>query len=87
MKQDRIDIRTSREEKQQIEAAANFIGVNLSTFFRMTALERSSEILKQKNALELSDYDRDAFLQALENPPKPNKALKEALKKYRSLTL
>lgn len=86
MKQDRIEFRTNNEERQQIEAAANYIGVNLSTFLRITALERSAEILKQKDSLILSDHDRNAFLKALENPPKPNKALKDALKEYRNLT-
>lgn len=86
MKQDRIEFRTNQEEKQQMEAAAHFMGVNLSTFLRMIALERSAEILKKRDSLLLSDRDRDAFLQALETPPKPNQALKEALLEYRNLT-
>ncbi len=86
MKQDRIEFRTNHEERQKMEAAANFVGMNLSTFLRLTMLERSAEILKQRDSLVLSDQDSNAFLQALENPPKPNKALKKALKVYRNFT-
>lgn len=78
-KLDRLEFRTSQNERLQIEAAAQFIDVSLSIFLRMIALERSNEILKQKNTLTLADQDRDGFLNALKNPPKPNKALKEAL--------
>lgn len=35
------------------------------------------------DTLVLSDADRDAFLEALANPPEPNEALKQAFKKYR----
>lgn len=84
-KQDRrVEFRASENERLQIEAAAQFIGVNLSTFLRMTALERSSEILKQKDSLLLSNQDRDTFLNSLQNPHKPNKALKSALEGYRN---
>lgn len=78
-KLDRLEFRTRQNERLQIEAAAQFIDVSLSIFLRMIALERSNEILKQKNTLTLADQDRDGFLNALKNPPKPNKALKEAL--------
>jgi uncharacterized protein (DUF1778 family) len=83
MKEDRIEFRTSHEERRQIETAASFLGMNTSTYLRMVALERSVEILRTSETLVLSDRDRDLFLQALENPPKLNKPLKKALTEYR----
>ncbi len=83
MKQDRIEFRTNHEERQQIETAASFLGMNTSAYLRMVALERSVEILRTSETLTLSDRDRDLFLQALENPPKLNETLKEALIEYR----
>lgn len=63
--------------------AAAFLGINLSSFIRLAALERSAEILKGSNTLILSDKDRDVFLKALENPPKPNIKLKRAFLAYK----
>lgn len=82
MKQDRVEIRTSTAERKQFEVAALFLGMNVSSFMRMCALEKSAEILKQSRTILLSDVDRDAFLQALQDPPKPNKALKKALSEH-----
>jgi uncharacterized protein (DUF1778 family) len=36
---------------------------------------------REESALVLSDRDRDRFLQALDNPPKPNAALRRAAKR------
>ena len=59
--------------------------MNLSAFLRRTALERSEKTIRQKNSIILSNEDRDAFLNALQNPPKPNKRLKQALKHHKKL--
>lgn len=67
-----------------MEAAA-FTGMTLSAFLRQAALEKSEIVLKNRDALTLSDRDRELFLEALENPPKPNKRLKEAFNKYHKL--
>jgi len=83
MKHDRVEFRTSHEEREQFKIAADFLGVNLSAFLRMAALERSAEIVKGSQSLILSDKDRDIFMAALENPPKPNKNLKRAYADYK----
>lgn len=83
MKQDRVEFRTTHQERKQFEAAANLLSMNLSTFLRRTAVEKASEVLRQNTAVVLSDEDRDAFLEALSNPTKPNKELKKALQAYR----
>lgn len=80
MKQDRVEIRTSSGEKKQFEAAALFLGMNISSFMRMSALEKSTEVLRKSRSIVLSDEDQNAFLEALQNPPRPNKAMKKAAK-------
>lgn len=85
MRQDRVEIRTSQGERRQFEEAASLLGMNLSEFLRRTALEKSSEIIRSNNTILLSNEDRDAFLTALENPPEPNKKLKQALKHHKRL--
>lgn len=85
MKEDRVEFRTSHQERAQFEMAATYLGMNLSAFVRMAALEKSSEIVKEHNDLLLSDIDRDTFLSALENMPEPNKNLKKAAAKYKKI--
>lgn len=85
MKQDRIEIRTSASERRQFEEAACLSGMNLSEFMRRTALERSREVIRKNISIFLSNDDRDAFLNALEIPPAPNKKLKQALKHHKRL--
>jgi uncharacterized protein (DUF1778 family) len=83
MKQERLDIRASSSEKKKFEAASAILGMNLSSFLRMSALEKSTEILKEHDTVFFSDEARDAFLDALQNPPLPNKELKKAFKEYK----
>jgi uncharacterized protein (DUF1778 family) len=82
MKQDRIALRASQKERERLSEAAVFTGLTLSSFLRQAALEKSDEILKHRDNITLSDRDRDLFLEALENPPKPNERLKQAFKNY-----
>lgn len=85
MKEDRIEIRASKNERKQFEEAACLSGMNLSEFLRRSALDKSVEIIRKSNAIILSNEDRDAFLNALEHPPEPNKKLKQALKDHKRL--
>lgn len=86
MKEDRMEFRTSHQEKMQFEVAATYLGMNLSTFLRMAALEKSAEVVRKSDILLLSDRDRDAFLNALEHPSKPNKNLKRAFAEYKKMS-
>jgi hypothetical protein len=56
--------------------------MSLSGFLRQAALEKSDAVLKNRDNITLSDRDRDLFLEALENPPKPNERLIKAFKTY-----
>ncbi len=83
-KENRVEFRTSHQEREQIEKAASLLGMNVSAYLRMVAIERSAQVLKSSKTLLLSDRDAALFLNALENPPPPNRALKKAVKQYRS---
>lgn len=86
MKQDRVEFRTNHQERQQIEKAAAFLGMNVSAYLRMIALEKSEEILKSNTTLSLSSRDWDMFMDLLENPPKTNKNLKKAVADYQKMS-
>ncbi len=85
VKQDRIEIRTSTSERKQFEEAAFLSRMNLSEFMRRSALDKSTEIIHKSTSIMLTNEDRDAFLNALENPPEPTKKMKQALKHHKRL--
>ena len=71
----RINLRTSPEAKALIERAAAIMGSTVSSFMLQNAYEAALRLVAQQHTITLSDRDRDAFLNALENPPEPTQAL------------
>ncbi|MDP2818035.1 MAG: DUF1778 domain-containing protein [Polaromonas sp.] len=71
----RINLRTSPEAKALIERAAAIMGSTVSSFMLQNAYEAASRVVTQQEVITLSDRDRDAFLDALDNPPEPTPAL------------
>ena len=71
----RINLRTSPEAKALIERAASIMGSTVSSFMLQNAYEAARRLVAEQEMLTLSDRDRDAFLNALENPPEPTQAL------------
>lgn len=78
---DRINLRTTHETKTIIEQAAELMGTSLSAFMLSHAYEAAKRVINEQQFLTLSNRDRDAFVAALENSPKPNKALRDLLKR------
>ena len=76
----RINLRTSPEVKALIERAAALMGTTVSSYISQTMYETSQRVVAEQDTLTLSDRDRDAFLAALENPPKPTQALIDLMK-------
>jgi uncharacterized protein (DUF1778 family) len=76
----RINLRTSPEVKALIERAAALMGSTVSSYISQTMYETSQRVVAEQDTLTLSDRDRDAFLNALENPAKPTQALIELMK-------
>ncbi len=81
--QARFDARLSRSQKDLFERAAKIRGFkSLSEFVIHTTQEVATNIVEKHNAILSSEADRELFFDALINPPKPNKALKEASQRY-----
>lgn len=78
---DRINLRTTHETKTIIEQAAELMGTSLSAFMLSHAYEAARRVINEQQLLVLSNRDRDAFVAALENPPQPNQALRDLLKR------
>jgi len=81
--QARFDTRLSRTQKDLFERAAKIKGFkSLSEFVIHTTQEAATIIVEKHNAILVSEADKKVFFDALINPPKPNRALKEASKSY-----
>lgn len=83
MKDTRIEFRSSPQEKDLLMLAAQLTGINVSAFLRDAALKAANKAVQLNEQVTLSNRDRDMFLNALDNPPKPNAKLKKAMKKYK----
>tara|TARA_B100000809_G_C14669190_1_gene362568 strand:- start:101 stop:358 length:258 start_codon:yes stop_codon:yes gene_type:complete len=78
----RLDVRLAADHKNLIEQAADLLGQSVSAFTVSTLVREAEEVVERFGALQLSKRDRDAFLNALDNPPKPNARLKRAAKAH-----
>ncbi|MBF0380253.1 MAG: DUF1778 domain-containing protein [Magnetococcales bacterium] len=80
--QARIDLRIKADLKDLFTKAAQLTGTNLSSFIVASTMEKAKQVIKDQETLQLSNKDRDIFLNALENPSKPNSRLQKAAKDY-----
>lgn len=81
---DRIELRASREEKRMLAAAAAYERLDLTTFVLRAALPAAEKIMAQHERITLSARDSARVLQLLENPPKPTAALRAAVRRRRN---
>jgi len=80
---DRIDLRASREEKRLLAAAAAYQRLDLTTFVMRTALPVAEEVVAQHERLRLSARDSARVLELLDHPPKPTAALRAGARRLR----
>jgi uncharacterized protein (DUF1778 family) len=80
---DRIELRASREEKRVLAAAAAYERLDLTTFVMRAALPAAEEVVARHERIVLSARDSARVLELLEHPPKPTPALRAAAKRRR----
>ncbi len=80
VKGERIDFRANSNQKTLLERAAELKHVSLSSYVLTSSLKQAQIDLAENEAILLSNLDRDLVMSALENPPEPNKALKDLFK-------
>lgn len=81
---ERITARVSEQIKETLIAAADLTGATLNQFLVQSALEKAESIIEKDKMIHLSNKDAQIFFDMLENPPEPNKKLKNAIKNYRA---
>ena len=80
---DRIELRASREQKRILAAAAAYERLDLTSFVMRTALPAAEEIVARHERISLTARDSARVLELLEHPPKPTVALRAAAKRRR----
>jgi len=84
VRDDRIELRASREEKRVLAAAAAYERLDLTTFVMRAAVPAAAEVVARHERIALSVRDSARVLRLLEHPPKPTAALRAAAKRRRS---
>ena len=79
-----IEMRIRPSDKERIARAAELTGVKLTTFVRASAAREAERVVREHRMTTLSERDRLAVLEALDNPPAPTRAAREAVRNYRS---
>ena len=70
-REDRIELRTTREEKRLLVAAAAHERLDLTSFIMRNVLPAARRTVNQAERIVLSDRDSTRVLDLLENPPEP----------------
>lgn len=80
----RIELRTTRAEKQLLAQAAAQERLDVTSFIMRSALPAAREVMARSDRIVLSERDTDLVLKLLEKPPRPTRALLDAAARYRT---
>jgi uncharacterized protein (DUF1778 family) len=82
IKRERIELRVAASVKKLIQRATTVTGLTAGDL----AYEGARRVLDEHERMVLTGADREAFFEALTNPPKPAEKLVAALRRHRALT-
>lgn len=79
----RFEARWTLEQREFFERASLLGGFKtLSEFVFQSVYQNASDIIENQNRILKSEKDKEIFINALINPPAPNKRLKKAAERY-----
>jgi uncharacterized protein (DUF1778 family) len=81
MREERLEARVTAEQKELFKEAAQLRGQTLTDFIVSSVRETALAVLRERQVVELSRRDQQAFVAALLGPAKPNRRLREAAKR------
>jgi uncharacterized protein (DUF1778 family) len=81
IRDDRIELRTTKEEKSLLTAAAAQERLDVTSFIMRNVLPTAREVVQRSERIALSTRDTERVLKLLENPPKPTPALLAAARR------
>jgi uncharacterized protein (DUF1778 family) len=78
---DRIELRATKEEKRLLATAAAYERLDVTSFIMRNVLHSARKVVDRAERIVLSERDTERILQLLENPPKPSPALLAAARR------
>jgi uncharacterized protein (DUF1778 family) len=82
----RLEARITGDQKALFQHAADLSGRSLTDFVVSSVQEVAARTVREREVLALSGLDRQAFLDALLNPPPPSKRLRQAASRYKRIS-
>jgi uncharacterized protein (DUF1778 family) len=79
----RITARVSDNVRDTLEQAAELLGATVNQFVVQTAYLEAQRVVERESVIRLSQKDAHKVFALLDNPPKPNRRLKEAVKAFK----
>ena len=79
---ERIEARVQPAQKDRIEYAASLKGTSVSDFIVQSADAAAVTTIREHETWTLTNEDRHLFVNALLNPPEPNKRMRAAAERY-----
>ena len=80
---ERLEARISPAKKSVLKNAATLSGISLTDFVVNSAYEAAKRVVQEYEQLNLTEVDRNVFIQALLNPPNPSANLIKAAQRYK----
>jgi uncharacterized protein (DUF1778 family) len=79
----RVTARVSDTVRVTLEQAAELLGATVNQFVVQTAYQEAQRVIERESVIRLSQKDARKVLALLDNPPKPNKRLRDAAKVFK----
>lgn len=79
----RITARVSDTVRDTLEQAAELMGATVNQFVVQAAYVEAQRVIERESILRLSQEDARKVLSLLDQPPKPNKRLKDAVTSFK----
>jgi uncharacterized protein (DUF1778 family) len=79
----RITARVSDRVRVTLEQAAELFGSTVNQFVVQSAYQEAQRVVERESVLRLSQKDARTVLSLFDNPPKPNKRLKDAVRAFK----
>jgi uncharacterized protein (DUF1778 family) len=80
-REDRIELRATKEEKQLLATAAAYERLDVTSFIMRSVLPAARDVVDRAERIVLSELDSRRVLELLENPPKAAPALMAAARR------
>lgn len=80
-REDRIELRATKEEKRLLAAAAAYERLDVTSFIMRSVLPAARNVVDRAERVVLGTRDSKRVLDLLENPPKPTPALMAAARR------